>query len=113
MIFCEFTLFLNYILEATGHGIDQILQVLNSLHLLGPQLDDLLPELLQVGAPGRLLQLVLHSDQHVLDQILFLAVIRPLHQCDGRLIFKSFFTILKIIEKNLENKKMNSVSIHT
>ena len=52
LILCAATISLNHILEAMKHGIDQILQVLDIVHLLGPQLQDLLPELLQAGAPG-------------------------------------------------------------
>ena len=69
LILCAATISLNHVLEATGHGLDQISQVLDVVHLLSPQLQDLLPELLQVGAPGRLLQLVLHPHPHVLNGI--------------------------------------------
>ena len=71
----------NDLLEPVRHAVDQILQVLQVVHLEDPQLPDLLLQFLQVGGVG-LLQLQLHPRPHIFNGVEIRTVPRPFDELD-------------------------------
>ena len=80
-LLCEAPLMCNNLLQAPGHGLNQVSEVLGVCHPGNPQLLDLFLQHLNVGTVD-FLQLHLHPGPHILYRIQVRAVARPVYPQD-------------------------------